>query len=89
MALGLFGHLGNHHFITPHQVHETRRSGLRPGDVVRFEYRGERLIGQIRRITCRATVMVDKRVDALPDGYENWVKFYVPLPLLERVIMPG
>ena len=53
------------------------KTQIKPGDKVRFFYKGEYLSATVRAVNKRATVIVDE--DADKGG-----KFYVPLALLEK-----
>lgn len=83
IAAGHFGHTDyRHDLITPREV-AVSQYGIRPGVRVRFDYEGHRFEGVVNRITRRATVLV-----AHPDGEpytdgQRYMKFYIPLPLLE------
>ena len=85
VAFQLFGHLTSKHELRRTPDPALAHSGIRAGDRVRFEFRGERHEGRVNRITRRATVLVDD-----PDGREyadggRYQKFYVPLHMLERI----
>ncbi|HIE98021.1 MAG TPA: SprT-like family protein [Planctomycetes bacterium] len=81
----MFGHTHHQHeLLTPSEV-AVREYGIRPGSRVRFDLEGHHHEGIVNRITKRATVLViDPRGQPYSDGY-RYVKFYVPLRLLEPV----
>jgi hypothetical protein len=78
-----FAHVEHtHQLITPRE-RALRKFGIRPGDSVRFQVNGSRLVGVVNRITRRATVLVeDPRGMSYTDG-KRYAKYYVPLTMLE------
>lgn len=86
IATGLFGHRDTkHHLVRSPPAPAPGAPPIRPGDRVRFRHDGQVHEGIVNRITKRATVLVeDPRGAQYSDGV-RYLKFYVPLPLLERV----
>ncbi|MCA9537538.1 MAG: hypothetical protein KC620_01545 [Myxococcales bacterium] len=88
LAHDLFGHTeATHRLITPRERAHLDH-GIGVGDVVDFQFEGQRLRGRVNRITKRATVLVEStRGRRYSDGgcYE---KYYVPLEALSRAT-PG
>jgi hypothetical protein len=80
-----FGHTQHtHELITPHEKAWTKYR-IRPGDQVRFRFDGHHYTGIVNRITKRATILVeDPRGPRYSDG-RHYRKFYVPIPLLEKM----
>ncbi|MCP4169695.1 MAG: SprT-like family protein [Fuerstiella sp.] len=85
IARRVFGHTHHQHeLLTPSDVAD-REYGIRTGSRVRFDIQGQSHEGIVKRITKRATVLViDPRGQAYSDGHK-YVKFYVPLRMLEAV----
>ena len=83
----LFGHTDyTHDLITPGERAE-KQFGIQPGDRVRFELNSVPHEGIVNRITKRATVLVeDHRGAAYSDG-KRYLKFYVPLGMLEPCLV--
>lgn len=85
LANARFGHREHTHgLITPRE--EARvRFGVYPGCRVRFRFENRVYFGIVNRVTQRATVLVpDPSGERYSDG-RTYSKFYIPLPLLERV----
>ena len=85
LASRIFGHTDvRHQLVTSRELAE-KDHGLRVGDRVSFEFRGEIKKGMISRITKRATVMVGD-----PKGYykdlsgKKYTKYYIPLNHLRK-----
>lgn len=85
VASGFFGHTEHtHRLITPRE-RALVRFGIRPGMRVRFRFEGAAYVGFVHRVTKRATVLVaDPRGARYSDG-RRYLKFYVPIGLLELV----
>lgn len=83
IAARAFAHVEHtHQLITPRE-RALRKFGIRPGDPVRFQVNGARLVGVVNRITRRATVLVeDPEGQRYTDG-KRYAKYYVPLTMLE------
>ena len=81
----VFGHTHHQHeLLTPSDVAD-RDYGIRAGSRVRFDMQGHSREGVVNRITKRATVLVmDPQGQPYSDGHK-YVKFYVPLRMLEPV----
>jgi hypothetical protein len=59
--------------------------GIRPGVKVRFRFDGIEHTGVVNRVSKRATVLVeDPKGRPYTDG-KHYVKFYVPVQMLEMV----
>jgi hypothetical protein len=80
----IFGHsVAGHVLVTPREVAATTYD-IRVGDAVSFEHEGVRRGGRVRRITRRATVLVeDPGGEPHSDG-KHYRTFYVPLSWLSR-----
>lgn len=85
IILRLFRHTDAHHYLVPATVRYAQDRGLRVGDCVSFDYGNNRLTGFINRIGKRATVLVRDPSGALYTDGHRYRKYYVPLPLLQKV----
>lgn len=81
LCAGLYGHESRfHQLITPRE--RARQQGIGPGSWVAFEWEGRALVGQVARITRRATVWVrDPQGQRATDGH-RYRKYYVDLEAL-------
>ena len=81
-----FGHTeSNHQLLTPRDVAK-RKYKINAGDYVAFKSNGRILNGFVNRITKRATVLVvDSQGTLYTDG-KRYLKFYVPVSQLEKVV---
>ena len=85
IAGNLFGHTAASHGLVTQAERALVNHGVRVGDWVEFEGGGTRHAGFIRRITKRATVLVED-----PDGTPytdgcRYAKWFVPLPELRKL----
>ena len=84
MAHRLFAHTGvTHDLVTQHERADVAH-GLRVGDQVVFEHNGVKYHGLLNRITRRATVLIEDPTGLRYSDGKQYVKFYVPLKLLQR-----
>jgi hypothetical protein len=84
IARRLFGHREHTHQLVTAREHALTKFGFRIGDWVTFDFEGQRHVGQVNRVTRRATILVeDSRGKRYSDG-KRYRKFYIPLQLLER-----
>jgi hypothetical protein len=91
LALGTFAHTEvTHDLVTQHE-RARAKFGLRVGDLVTFEFEGVRRTGRLNRITRRATVLVEAPKGAPYSDGKRYMKFYVPLTMLEKAggMAPG
>jgi hypothetical protein len=89
LAFQLFGHTeATHQLITPDE-RAVLKFGVRPGDRVRFQFEGALREGIVNRITKRATVLVEDAGGPLYSDGKRYVKFYVPLAILEPLGRAG
>ena len=85
MTLRFFGHTENkHQLITPKET-AIVKYGIRPGMTVRFRFDGVERTGVVNRINKRATVLVEDRKGQRYSNGKHYIKFYVPVQLLESV----
>jgi hypothetical protein len=84
LALNLFAHTETRHDLVTQQERARARFDLRVGDRVAFDLEGQRHVGTLRRITKRATVLVESADGAPYTDGKRYRKFYVPLPLLRK-----
>lgn len=86
MASRIFGHTDHRHQLVTPQERALTKFGVQPGSRVRFRFDGRQHVGIVNRVTKRATVLVeDQKGQQYSDG-KRYVRFYVPLSMLE--VMP-
>ena len=85
IALRFFGHTTHtHELITPAE-RAFAEFGIKPGDYVRFRFKGGDYTGLVNRVTKRATVLVqDTRGRRHRDG-NRYATFYIPVESLEAL----
>jgi hypothetical protein len=84
LARNTFAHTEVRHDLVTQHERAKGKFGLRVGDLVTFEFEGVRRTGRLNRITRRATILVaDATGPPYSDG-KHYVKFYVPLALLQK-----
>ena len=85
ITLRFFGHTENKHLlITPRET-ALVKFGIRPGVAVRFRFDGVEHTGIVNRVSKRATVLVENREGHRYSDGKHYIKFYVPVQLLEAV----
>lgn len=85
IAGNLFGHTGEFHNLPTNRQIATQKMGLKPGDIVSFSFKGNKLHGILYRINKRAVVMVrDKQGQFVDKQGSRYSKYYVPLSILEK-----
>ncbi|MFO0845461.1 MAG: hypothetical protein U0797_24270 [Gemmataceae bacterium] len=84
-----FGHPQTRHDLVTQQERARARFDVRVGDRVAFEFDGARHEGVVNRITRRATVLVEGPAGEVYSDGKRYVKYYIPLPMLEKVVLPG
>jgi hypothetical protein len=82
-AMRMFGHTEHTHAMVSKRVKTLLSTDLRPGHRVRFSFEGKTLTGVINRINARATVLVEDPRGARYNDGRKYVKFYMPLALLQ------
>ncbi len=88
IAFGLFGHLESTHTLQlapPAWKRPEARAAapnVRPGDRVRFDFRGTVREGLVNRITRRATVLVEDPAGRRYSDGVRYLKYYIPLGML-------
>src|SRR5262249_28162468 len=84
LAWNFFAHTETRHdLVTQHERARTKFD-VRVGDRVSFEYEGTRHIGVVNSITRGATVLVESdRGTSYSDG-KKYLKYYIPLTMLEK-----
>jgi hypothetical protein len=85
IAARFFGHTDYRHQLVTPRERASATLGIRPGSRVRFRLDGQELVGQINRITKRATVLVESAEGRLYSDGRRYVTWYVPIDLLEPV----
>lgn len=84
MAHRLFGHRASKHQLLTHREAAAVQHGLRPGDLVQFQFAGRSLMGKINRIHKRATVLVPHPQGQQYSDGKRYLKYYVPLRSLQK-----
>jgi hypothetical protein len=84
-----FGHPQTRHDLVTQQERARSRFDVRVGDRVAFEFEGARHEGIVNRITRRAAVLVEGPAGEVYSDGKRYVKYYIPLPMLEKVVAPG
>jgi hypothetical protein len=80
----IFGHeASNHELMTP-SLEAAETHGIRPGDLVAFEYEGVTWRGRVNRITKRATVLIPDPLGRLFSDGATYRTFYVPVSILRK-----
>jgi hypothetical protein len=80
----VFAHEGVHHdLVTPREIAD-KHYNIKLGDRVSFDFDGERLTGQVNRITKRATVLVEDVNGRLFSDGKTYQTFYVPMSILRK-----
>ncbi len=80
----IFAHEAAYHdLITPREQAGVAFD-IHVGDIVRFEIEGQSHVGRVNRITRRATVLVENANGPLYSDGRRYLRFYVPLALLEK-----
>jgi len=85
MTLRFFGHTTNKHLLITPREKALVKFGVRPGVVVRFKFEGVERTGIVNRVSRRATVLVEDREGQRYSNGKHYIKFYVPVQLLEAV----
>jgi hypothetical protein len=84
LAWGWFAHPETKHDLVTQHERAQSRYDVRVGDRVTFVFEGAPYAGVVNRITRRATVLVeDARGQPYSDG-KRYLKFYIPLPMLQK-----
>jgi predicted SprT family Zn-dependent metalloprotease len=84
LAWNYFAHTETKHDLVTQHERAHAQFDVRVGDRVAFELEGVRHVGRVNRITRRATVLVeDPRGQRYSDG-KHYLKFYIPLPMLQK-----
>jgi hypothetical protein len=85
LAEGLFGHTQTNHDLVTQLERASSQFGILPGDRVRFVFEGTPQVGVVNRITRRATILVESPAGPIYSDGVRYLKFYVPLNLLEKL----
>jgi hypothetical protein len=80
-----FSHTQTKHDLVTQQERARARFDVRVGDRVAFTFDGVRHVGTVNRITRRATVLVENPGGSPYSDGKRYLKFYIPLPMLEKV----
>lgn len=85
ITLRFFGHTTNMHLLITPREKALVAFGIKPGMTVRFRFEGIERTGIVNRISKRATVLVEDPAGQRYSNGKHYVKFYVPVQLLEAV----
>ncbi len=84
LARAIFGHESVvHDLVTPREV-AARDHAIRVGDLVGFDHDGVARVGQVNRITKRATVLVEDPAGRLFSDRKRYATYYVPVARLRK-----
>jgi uncharacterized protein (DUF433 family) len=84
LASNVFAHAASkHQLVTQYEIAH-QEYGIKVGDRVTFVFEGVRRTGVVNRITKRVTVLVEDPRGTRYSNGKHYLKFYVPLPMLER-----
>jgi hypothetical protein len=84
LAWNYFGHTQTRHDLVTQQERARAKFDVHVGDRVAFTFEGVRHVGTVNRITRRATVLVESAAGTPYSDGKCYLKFYIPLPMLER-----
>jgi hypothetical protein len=85
LAWNYFNHTMTRHDLVTQRERARARFDVHVGARVAFTFEGVRYVGVVNRITRRATVLVESdRGTPYSDG-KKYLKFYIPLPMLQKV----
>jgi hypothetical protein len=85
LAWNYFSHTMTRHDLVTQRERARSRFDVHVGARVAFTFEGVRHVGVVNRITRRATVLVESdRGVPYSDG-KKYLKFYIPLPMLQKV----
>lgn len=85
IANKFFAHTEHTHRLITQVERAHAKFGVRTGDQVRFRFEGATHVGIVNRITKRATILVEDQNGAPYSDGKRYLKFYVPLQMLETV----
>lgn len=85
----IFAHAGTtHDLVTTRQV-AAKQHAIQIGSAVQFTFAGQRHIGIVNRIHHRVTVLVESPRGTRYSNGKTYLKFYIPLRMLEAVKSEG
>jgi hypothetical protein len=84
LAWNYFTHSETRHDLVTQRERAQARFDVRVGDRVAFTFEGVRHVGVVNRITRRATVLVESAAGTSYSDGKRYLKFYIPLPMLEK-----
>jgi hypothetical protein len=84
LAFNWFAHSETKHDLVTQHERARAKFDVRVGDRVAFTFEGVRHVGVVNRITRRATVLVESAAGTPYSDGKRYVKFYIPLALLEK-----
>lgn len=89
LAWNYFAHTQTRHDLVTQQERAQSKFDVRVGDRVSFTFEGVPYLGVVNRITRRATVLVESERGVLYGDGKLYLKFYIPLPMLQKVDPEG
>jgi hypothetical protein len=84
LAWNWFTHTETRHDLVTQHERAQAKFAVRVGDRVAFTFEGMRHVGVINRITRRATVLVESSAGTPYSDGKRYLKFYIPLGMLEK-----
>jgi bifunctional DNA-binding transcriptional regulator/antitoxin component of YhaV-PrlF toxin-antitoxin module len=84
----IFAHTETTHQLITHPERALKRYGIKIGDKVEFMYKNSTYTGIVNRITKRATVLVEHSDRRLYTDQKNYLKYYIPLSKLKKIVEP-
>ncbi len=85
IALRMFSHTEHHHKLITQHERAAKKFNVRVGSLVAFDFEGRPYIGNVNRITRRATVLVCDATGQLYRDGKRYRKYYVPISQLRLV----
>lgn len=85
LAKRIFNHTGTTHDLVTAREVAAKQHAINIGGTVAFEFEGQRHIGMVNRINHRATVLVESKRGMPYSNGKTYLKFYIPLRMLEPV----
>jgi hypothetical protein len=84
LAWNFFAHSETRHDLVTQRERAQARFDVRVGDRVAFLFEGVQHVGVVNRITRRATILVESPTGAPYSDGKRYLKFYIPLPMLQK-----
>jgi len=84
----IFAHTETTHQLITQPERALKKYGIKIGDKVEFVFKNTLYIGIVNRITKRATILVENSNGRLYSDKKRYLKFYIPLSKLKKVVEP-